>query len=143
MNTHEIFVGIRCLRRPGATSIQSKLAEGIHLYAEIEAANTGGTPVTIDLDALLQPIELAETMTAKRSAMWASLRTVKAHFRAMDQEDWDWTAIHAVLQVVDACAWAEGIPEYWRAHAIGGAASHLKRLATDPDLPIIAAEVFA
>jgi hypothetical protein len=40
--------------------------------------------VTIDLDALVAPIELAETPAEARSATWAALRMVK------DADAWDW-----------------------------------------------------
>lgn len=76
--------------------------------------------MTIDLDALLQPIELAETPAQARSAVWAALRVVKSAADCASTE-----AKLDVLAAVDACAWAHGLSLAFRSDALALTATKL------------------
>jgi hypothetical protein len=88
--------------------------------------------MTIDLDALLAPIETAPDARAARSAVWAVLRIVKAHCDcASTDEKVD------VLAAVDACAWAHGLSLAFRGDALSLAASKLgvRYVRIGPSIP--------
>ena len=69
----------------------------------------------IDLDALLQPIELARTPAEARSAMWAVLKQVR--HSAWDTDANSRQVFRNILAAIDAVAWCAGLTEGFRANA--------------------------
>jgi hypothetical protein len=74
--------------------------------------------VTIDLDALLAPIDNAIDTKAARSAVWAVLRMVK---RACWRDEIGPATGADLLAAIDAAAWAQGCSEAFRNSALAGA----------------------
>lgn len=66
--------------------------------------------MTIDLDALVSPIELAETAADARAAVWAVLKTIRN--RTMPKQ-----AMRNLLAVIDTAAWVAGLSEGFRGNA--------------------------
>lgn len=73
--------------------------------------------MTIDLDALLAPIDSAPDAKAARSAVWAVLRLVK---RAACRDEIGAATGADLLMAIDASAWAAGLSEAFRNSALAG-----------------------
>jgi hypothetical protein len=87
--------------------------------------------LTVDLDALLAPIDSAPDTKAARSAVWDVLRQLKygrrpaASYSAADDPwaDYDARKVRMrerldMIAAIDAAAWAAGCSEGFRAHAL-------------------------
>jgi hypothetical protein len=67
-----------------------------------------------DFDALVEPIEKAETPKEARSAVWQVLREVKrAYWHSGDQ-----LPARDMLAVVDAAAWQRGVSDSFRSFTV-------------------------
>jgi hypothetical protein len=86
----------------------------------------------IDFDALVAPIEMAQSHAEARSAVWAALRQVKASMDcASADEKLD------TLSVIDACAWTAGVSVAFRGTALAQAATNLgvRYVRIPPSIP--------